>query len=94
MQEMGYKIVLCSGRPDDHEKPTREWLSRSYPYYDDLFMRLRGDHRQDNIAKENILDFEILTRYTPYFMIDDRAQVVEMWRKRGFTCLQCAPGDF
>lgn len=88
------KVVLCSGRPDDHEKPTRAWLEKHKVEFDDLFMRPRGDHRQDNIAKEQILDFEILTRYAPYFMIDDRAQVVEMWRKRGYTCLQCAKGDF
>ena len=57
-------------------------------------MRQRDDFRPDNIVKEMILDFEILTRYTPYFMIDDRKQVVDMWRKRGYTCLACAEGDF
>lgn len=45
-------------------------------------------------AREIILDFEILTRFTPYLMIDDRKRVVDMWRKRGFVCLQCAEGHF
>lgn len=57
-------------------------------------MRRSGDFRPDYIVKEVILDFEILTRYTPYIIIDDRDQVVKMWRRRGYTCLQCAPGDF
>lgn len=57
-------------------------------------MRPRNDYRRDDIVKEIILDFEILTRYTPIFMIDDRTQVVEMWRRRGFVCLQCAKGNF
>lgn len=87
-------IVLCSGRSDEFKKTTEEWLKKYYIYYDNLFMRYRNDYRQDNIVKEMLLDFEILTRYTPYYVIDDRDQVVNMWRKRGITCLQCAPGDF
>jgi hypothetical protein len=90
------KIVYASGRPDDHERNTRTWLQEHSldfePY--DLFMRCRGDHRPDYIAKEIILDFEILTRYTPLFFIDDRKQVVDLWRRRGFTCLACAEGNF
>jgi hypothetical protein len=88
------KIVLCSGRSDNERKMTTEWLTKHAIEYDDLYMRHRQDHRPDNIVKEIILDFELLTRYTPIFMLDDRDQVVAMWRKRGFTCLQVAPGDF
>jgi adenylate kinase family enzyme len=98
-----HTIVYCSGRPDTYRKQTVQWLKdndlfsfeNGGPNYDfHLYMRHRNDQRQDNIVKENILDFEILTRFTPYFMIDDRAQVVQMWRRRGFTCLACAEGDF
>jgi predicted kinase len=88
------RIVLCSGRDDNQRKMTQDWLSKHNIFYNDLYMRQRGDSRQDNVVKEIILDFEILTRFTPYFMIDDRKQVVDMWRRRGFTCLQCAEGDF
>lgn len=28
------------------------------------------------------------------FTVDDRQQVVDMWRRRGITCLQCDVGDF
>lgn len=87
-------IVLASGRGDENEKATREWLTQNEIQFDDLFMRQRGDSRKDYIAKEIILDFEILTRYAPYFFIDDRKQVVDMWRQRGYTCLQCDEGDF
>jgi predicted kinase len=89
-----YPIVFASGRPDDHEKVTREWLKKHELGTQHLYMRCRGDHRQDYIAKEIILDFEILTRFTPLFFIDDRKQVVDLWRSRGFTCLQCAEGAF
>lgn len=89
-----HHIVLCSGRPDSYKRDTVAWLKKHEIEYQDLFMRNRADHRQDNIVKEIILDFEILTRYKPYFMLDDRDQVVEMWRKRGYKCLQVAKGDF
>jgi hypothetical protein len=46
------------------------------------------------LVKENILDFELLTRFNILFAIDDRQQVVDMWRRRGITALQCAKGDF
>lgn len=89
-----FKIVFASGRPDDYEKATRQWLEdHGYPP-SDLYMRCRGNRREDFIAKEIILDFEILTRYNPVLFIDDRKQVVDIWRRRGFTCLQCAEGNF
>jgi predicted kinase len=93
-QNSGMQIVLCSGRSENERPATVEWLDKHKIGYDNLFMRLGGDSRQDSIVKEILLDFEILTRYTPYFMIDDRQQVVDMWRKRGFVCLQCDKGDF
>lgn len=100
-----HKIVYCSGRDSNQRKNTEEWLKKHGldSFYDplfestdkaDLYMRDRQDSRQDCIVKENILDFEILTRYTPFFMIDDRQQVVDMWRSRGYVCLQCDKGDF
>lgn len=94
-----YGIVYCSGRGSNERKVTEEWLEKHgldvfNGYIAPLYMRDRHDSRQDSIVKEIILDFEILCRYKPIFMIDDRKQVVDMWRKRGFTCLQCDIGDF
>jgi predicted kinase len=88
------KIVLCSGRPDNYRMATENWLANNEIPYHALYMRNRADQRQDNITKEVILDFELLSRYSPHFFIDDRSQVVEMYRKRGFTVLQCAKGNF
>lgn len=89
-----YKIVFCSGRTDTYQGLTENWLSKWGIGYDDLFMRQRDDFRKDNIVKEVLLDFEILTRYEPAFIIDDRKQVIDMWRKRGYTCLDCSGEDF
>jgi predicted kinase len=90
----GTRIVFCSGRSTNEQKMTEEWLKKNCGFLWTLYMRDRSDSRQDAIVKEIILDFELLTRYTPYFMLDDRDQVVQMWRRRGFRCLQVAEGDF
>lgn len=87
-------IIMCSGRPDNHREVTTNWLKDHNIIYDELLMRPRDDHRDDSLIKEVILDFEILTRYDVAFTIDDRARVVNMWRKRGITCLACADGNF
>lgn len=93
-----HRIVFASGRDDNHKKITVEWLKKHLDYdlgtHYDLYMRNRHDSRHDYLVKEILLDFEILTRFKPYFMIDDRKQVVDMWRRRGFVCLQCEDGDF
>lgn len=88
------QIVYCSGRPDDHKRTTLSWLENNLLFFGHLYMRPRGDHRDDSIIKEILLDFEILTRFDPYFAIDDRARVVAMWRKRGIVTLACHEGDF
>lgn len=104
LAENTYKIVYCSGRSEDEREKTEAWLAtnglagffdRGHFYHSvPLYMRKAKDSRKDSIVKEIILDFEILTRYEPVFMIDDRKQVVDMWRSRGYTCLQCAEGNF
>ena len=92
--ESKYKIVLCTGRDSNQQRNTVEWLKKNEISYDDLFMRDRNDSRQDFVTKEVILDFEILTRYNPIMFIDDRQQVIDLWRRRGFVALQCDVGDF
>lgn len=87
-------IVLASGRPDNYKKETLTWLEGNEVAYDFLYMRPRNDSRRDDIVKEIILDFEILPRFKPLFFVDDRKQVVEMYRNRGMTVLQCEFGDF
>lgn len=97
-------IVYASGRSDNERTATVDWLKKNDlmkfasmkngVIEPTLYMRGRHDSRRDDIVKEIILDFEILTKYTPVFMIDDRDQVVAMWRKRGFTCLQIDCGNF
>jgi len=89
-----HEIIFCSGRGEESRADTEKWLKDNNLYFGHLFMRSAGDHRQDNIIKEILLDFDILTQFQPVFAVDDRQQVVDMWRSRGIVCLQCAEGDF
>jgi len=90
----GNTIIIASGRTDDTKQQTIDWLNEHNVTFDDIFMRETGDYRSDDIVKQEILEI-ITEKYGfPYMAIDDRTQVVNMWRKNGIRCLQVAPGDF
>jgi hypothetical protein len=92
-----HKIVFVSGRPSHTRKDTVEWLGRCIPEITEyeLHMRPDGDFRADNLIKGEIYENELKPRLgEPFFILDDRDQVVKMWRSKGLICLQVAEGDF
>lgn len=93
---IGYDVVFCSGRSDKCRTETLEWLRKAFDYRLEpvLFMRKAGDTRKDSIVKYELFNDNIRNNYRVKYVLDDRNQVVEMWRKLGLTCLQVAPGDF
>lgn len=90
----GMQIVFCSGRDETARLDTVQWLADHVEVPFELWMRPAGDKRKDAIVKRELFDANIRDRYAVQYVIDDRDQVVEMWRGLGLTCLQCAPGDF
>lgn len=93
--KLGTTIILLSGRQDQHREQTENWLSRYEIPYDKLLMRKTKDNRKDSVIKKEIVEKEITGKYFIRFVLDDRDQVVEMWRKElGFACLQVNYGDF
>lgn len=88
------EIILVSGRMDKHRPETESWLADHDIAYDALYMRATNDTRKDAIVKREIYEQHIKGRYNIRFVLDDRNQVVEMWRSLGLTCLQVADGDF
>jgi len=94
------EIIFCSGRPERCRADTVEWLHRADEYMFDpeldeykLYMRQDGDFRRDDIVKQEILD-KYIDKERVLFVLDDRDQVVHMWRHNGLTCFQVAEGDF
>ena len=88
-EDLHYEIILVSGRCSSTRDNTREWLEKYQVSYDHLFMRTEGDYRADHIVKEEILR-EIQENYSIDYVFDDRQSVVDMWRRNGLTCFQCA----
>lgn len=91
----GYaEIIFLSGRPDSCEEDTRAWLDRHVGYDYKLFMRKHGDYRQDFIVKRELFDAHIRDTYDVIAVLDDREQVVGLWRHMGLLCLDVAGGKF
>lgn len=88
------KIILLSGRDAVCRKETEDWCVANSVPYDRLLMRPENDQRKDSIVKREIYENEIKGKYNVLFVLDDRNQVVEMWRDLGLKCLQVEYGDF
>ena len=93
-------VILCTGRPERYRKTTEFWLRFHGIFYDLLLMRPdtlpngKPDHREDFMVKEEIYKTHIEPHYNVLFCVDDRKQVVDLWRRLGLTCLQCSEGNF
>jgi tRNA uridine 5-carbamoylmethylation protein Kti12 len=97
MRDSGAEIVFVSGRDEICYARTRMWLARhlgQWAYTASLHMRPKNDMRKDAIVKGEIYEQKILGHYNVWFILDDRNQVVDMWRMRGLRTLQVAPGAF
>jgi len=88
-----HDIVFCSGRPERCRADTEAWLKQHGFNHYALWMREDGDFRRDDIVKQEILD-KYIDKDRVLFVLDDRDQVVDMWRRNGLTCFQVAEGDF
>ncbi len=87
-------IIILSGRTDDCQGQTEAWLKEYGVKYAHLYMRKTGDLRKDAIIKEEMYRQYLEGKYNIKFVLDDRQQVVEMWRSLGLTVFQVAEGDF
>lgn len=91
----GYNILLVSGREEIFRNPTVLFLEKFAVSYHCLWMRKTKDFRKDAIIKREIFDREISGKYRIEFVLDDRDQVVEMWRKKlKLNCFQVNYGNF
>lgn len=94
LHDAGYMIVLLSGRDAVCRQETYQWLAKHGIVCDDLLMRAANDGRKDATIKSELFWEHVAPNYRVCGVLDDRQQVVDMWRAMGLTCLQVAPGDF
>lgn len=98
LKENGNQIIFFSGRDEVCRNITREWLCEYFQWKVSdfqLFMRKNNDQRKDSDIKFDLYEEHIRNKYFVELVIDDRQQVVDMWRRKlGLTCLQVDYGDF
>jgi predicted ATPase len=88
------KIVLCSGRGEEHRIVTEKQMRDFDVLFNALYMRPAKDHRPDDIIKVELLQQIRADFGNPFLWFDDRTRVVNAIRAEGVRVLQVAPGDF
>ena len=88
----GHEVVFVSGRNEVARLETEKQLN-ALGLQGRLFMRDAEDRRPDFELKKSYYQ-KALYRKDILFVIEDRTQVVEMWRAQGLTVLQCDEGSF
>lgn len=96
--ESRYRIIIATGRDETYRTATEAWLmdvADIEPHH--LVMRpveFGPKKTKDYIVKEKLFREQIAPFYNVLFTVDDRDQVVNMWRQIGLTCFQCREGNF
>jgi predicted kinase len=94
-QQLGNALILMSGREEKAREATERWLANNKITYQALYMRATGDQRKDAVVKKELYEKHVQNRYYIRFVLDDRDQVVDLWRlELGLPCLQVNYGDF
>ena len=94
LREQRHTVEIWSGRSDKVRAETQNWLTAHEIHPDNVMMRPAGDNTPDHQLKERWLHKLIADGITPDLVFDDRARLVEMWRRNGIQCCQVAEGQF
>lgn len=89
-------IIVMSGRDGSCRDITDQWLFQHLDKVSDyqLLMRAPGDNRKDDLVKYELFNEHVRDKYHVKYVLDDRRQVVVMWRALGLACFQVQDGDF
>lgn len=89
LERNGHQLIFCTGRPNNYELHTRDWLAM-YGGFEDvtLWMRDKRDCRSDFIVKEYMLAEMRDQDFYPELAFEDKQECVDMWRRNGIICLQ------
>jgi len=89
----GYRVIMCTGRPENTRSDTEGWLKEAGISYHALVMRSTGDHSPDYIAKpkelKSFLASERCTLNEVEVIFEDRVQVAASWVKCGVPVFLC-----
>jgi hypothetical protein len=85
-----FDIIICTGRPEQFRRETEDWLNVNQIPYKKLLMRPNEDNRPDDELKSELYEKYLEPLYEIILVVEDRQSAVDMWRKKGLTCLQCS----
>jgi len=88
LKDLGYAVIILSGRDGICYEQTKRWLADKEIYWDEFHMRAQGDMRKDSIIKAEIFWNMVAPGYDVKMVIDDRPQVTRMWRSIGLKVIQ------
>lgn len=94
--EQPVATLVLSGRSEEFKPVLIEWL-RGWGLDVDpdlIFMRAKGDTRNDAIVKSELVDRHISGVYDVIMHFDDRNRVVDALRAKGMKVAQVEYGDF
>lgn len=101
LHQAGYTIITVSGRESGtkedsmcYYEATKKWMDSFSIPWEMHIQRNQGDTRKDDVVKEELFWNCIAPYYDVKLAVDDRSQVVEMWRRIGLECWQVNHGDF
>lgn len=94
-----YEIIFMSGRGEEHRAETEAWLeangwSLHIVGVSGPFMRPEGDRRPDFKVKADLFEEHVRGKFSVKFALDDRNQIVDLWRGMGIKTLQVDYGNF
>tara|TARA_B100000745_G_scaffold300430_1_gene254365 strand:+ start:25 stop:927 length:903 start_codon:yes stop_codon:yes gene_type:complete len=84
-----HALIIVTARPEQYRAQTQKWLEKHLIQHHMMFMRQDGDFRPDYLVKRDILENILSSGFEPFLVIDDRPEVVDMWRSYGIKTLQC-----
>lgn len=96
----GTVIIICSGRDSTCYTDTEKWLHDNGVRFDILLMRPEdakdenGNKLADYVVKYDLFDKHIRPFYNVKYCLDDRRQVIDMYRALGLKVLDVAGNNF
>lgn len=88
------ELIFVSGRWEKYRDRIINWLMKNNIPLRFLYLRKDNDFRKDSEIKKEIYLEKIKDNFDILFVLDDRKQVVDMWRSLGLVSLQCDVGEF
>lgn len=92
-QGLVHHMLFVSGRAEAGRAATSQWIYDNTAFTvgggrSSLFMRADGDFRPDHVIKREIYDQHIRDVFDVFVALDDRPEMIELWRSLGIPAWQ------